>query len=382
MTRGLVALFAFCCGAIVANLYYAQPIVALIAADIGLAPHAAGLIVSLTQIGYALGLFFLVPLGDRLENRRLMIATTAVCVAALAAISVAARPPVFLACALLVGIGSVSVQMMIPLAANLAPEASRGRIVGSIMGGLLAGIMLARPLSSAVADAFGWRAVFGSAAVVALAIVGVMAWTMPTHEPAHRASYGALLRSLGSLLRSQPVLRERAFAQGCMFASFTLFWTAAPLELMRSHGFTQLQIAGFALVGAIGAIAAPIGGRLADAGHVRGATLGALGAGLACYAAGFVPGWGFAGLLVIAVVLDFCVQINMVVGQREIYALDPASRSRINALYMTSIFVGGSIGAVLASVVYENGGWHAAATVAALFPAVALVRFLVAARRR
>ncbi|MCF5282856.1 MFS transporter, partial [Pseudomonas syringae] len=165
MTPAMVMLFAFCCGAIVANIYYAQPIIELIAPDIGLSSTAASLIVSLTQIGYALGLFFLVPLGDLLENRRLMLVTTVVAILSLLGAAFAEQPNVVLLVSLLVGFSSVSVQMLIPLAAHLAPEESRGRVVGGIMGGLLLGILLARPIASLVADHFGWRAVFGSAAV-------------------------------------------------------------------------------------------------------------------------------------------------------------------------------------------------------------------------
>ena len=273
MTRSMVLLFAFCCGAIVANIYYAQPIIELIAPDIGLTPAMASLIVSLTQIGYALGLFFLVPLGDLLENRKLMIATTVLAIASLLGAAFTEQPNLFLMVSLLIGFSSVSVQILIPLAAHLAPAESRGRVVGSIMGGLLLGILLARPVSSVVADHFGWRAMFMAAAALMAFISVVLLITIPKRQPDHSASYGQLLRSLGTLLREQPILRQRAFYQGCMFATFSLFWTAAPLELARNHGLSQSEIALFALVGALGAIAAPVAGRLADAGHTHRASL-------------------------------------------------------------------------------------------------------------
>src|SRR5450830_1874645 len=349
MTRGMVMLFAFCCGAIVANIYYAQPIIELIAPDIGLTPAMASLIVSLTQIGYALGLFFLVPLGDLLENRKLMISTTVIAIASLLAAAFTEQPNLFLLVSLLIGFSSVSVQILIPLAAHLAPAESRGRVVGSIMGGLLLGILLARPGSSVVPDHFG--------------------------------SYGQLLRSLGTLLREQPLLRQRAFYQGCMFATFSLFWTAAPLELVRNHGLSQTQIAIFALVGAIGAIAAPIAGRLADAGHTHRASLLAMVFAVLSFLPAFVhPLYSVIGLAVTGVVLDFCVQMNMVLGQRAVYALDANSRSRLNALYMTSIFIGGAFGSAIASSVYEHGGWLGVMLVGSAFPLVALLRFLSAAR--
>ncbi|WP_177434641.1 MFS transporter [Pseudomonas sp. Irchel 3A18] len=382
MTRGLVMLFAFCCGAIVANIYYAQPIIELIAPDIGLSSTMASLIVSLTQVGYALGLFFLVPLGDLLENRRLMLLTTGVAILSLLGAAFAEQPNLFLVVSLLVGFSSVSVQMLIPLAAHLAPEETRGRVVGSIMGGLLLGILLARPVSSVVADHFGWRAVFGSAAVLMAGISVVLATTMPRRVPDHRASYGQLLFSLWILLRQQPVLRQRAFYQACMFATFSLFWTAVPLDLARNHGLSQSQIALFALIGAIGAIAAPISGRLADAGHSRVATLGALLFGALSFLPGLIPApYNLIGLAVTGVVLDFCVQMNMVVGQRAVYALDPASRSRLNALYMASIFIGGAIGSSVASVLFDHGGWVWISVVGTALPLIALLVFLRDSRR-
>ncbi len=377
MTRGLVMLFAFCCGAIVANIYYAQPIIELIAPDIGLSSTAASLIVSLTQIGYALGLFFLVPLGDLLENRKLMLLTTAVATLSLLGAAFAQQPNLFLLVSLLVGFSSVSVQMLIPLAAHLAPEESRGRVVGGIMGGLLLGILLARPISSLVADHFGWRAVFGSAAVVMIGISVVLATTMPKRVPDHRATYGQLLFSLWTLLRTQPVLRQRAFYQACMFATFSLFWTAVPLELSRNHGLSQTQIALFALIGAIGAIAAPISGRLADAGHTRIVSLGALLFGALSFLPGLVhPAYSVVGLAITGVLLDYCVQTSMVLGQRTVYALDAASRSRLNALYMTSIFIGGAIGSAVASPLFDHGGWTWVLVVGTVLPLIALLAFL------
>ena len=382
MTRGMVMLFAFCCGAIVANIYYAQPIIELIAPDIGLTPAMASLIVSLTQIGYALGLFFLVPLGDLLENRKLMILTTVVAIASLLGAAFTAQPNLFLLVSLLIGFSSVSVQILIPLAAHLAPAESRGRVVGSIMGGLLLGILLARPVSSVVADHFGWRAMFMTAAGLMAFISVVLMLTIPKRQPDHSATYGQLLGSLGTLLRRQPVLRQRAFYQGCMFATFSLFWTAAPLELARNHGLSQSEIALFALVGALGAIAAPIAGSLADAGHTHRASLLAMLFAALSFLPAFVhPLYSVIGLAVTGVVLDFCVQMNMVLGQRAIYALDANSRSRLNALYMTSIFIGGAFGSAIASSVYEHGGWLGVMLVGSAFPLVALLRFLSASRR-
>ncbi|KGV16608.1 MFS transporter [Burkholderia pseudomallei] len=381
MARGLILLFAFSCGAIVANLYYAQPIIALIAPDLHMSGGMASLIVSLTQIGYAAGLFFLVPLGDLVENKKLMVVTALMSIASLALAATVRAPSLFLAVSLIVGFSSVAVQLLIPLAAHLAPSESRGRVVGTIMSGLLLGILLSRPVASFIADHFGWRAVFAFGAATMAVVTVLLMLTVPSRRPAHQATYMQLIRSLGRLVATQPALRERSLYQGLMFGSFSLFWSAAPVELMHRHHLSQSAIALFSLVGAMGASSAPIAGRLADAGHTGRATVVALGLAAASFApALFVPGAGVAGLVATGILLDFAVQMNMVLGQREIYALDAHSRNRLNSIYMTSIFVGGAIGSALASALYEHGGWTWIATVAALFPLAALARFAFASR--
>ncbi|MEO8937408.1 MAG: MFS transporter [Burkholderiaceae bacterium] len=382
MTPAMVTLFAFCCGAIVANLYYAQPIIELIGPDIGLSPTAASLTVSLTQIGYAIGLFFIVPLADLVENRRLLIATTMLSVVSLAIATVVSDPGIFLFVSLLIGFGSVSVQILVPLAAHFAPDDARGRVVGNVMGGLMLGILLSRPFSSFVADHFGWHAVFGTATVLMIGIALLLAVLMPRRQPDHEASYTALLGSLFTLVARLPALRRRSFYQGCMFASFSLFWTTAPLELSRHFDYSQSQIAVFALIGALGAIAAPIAGRLADAGHTRaGSSVAMTLAAVGFWPVAMAPSLGVAGMILTGVLLDFCVQMNMVLGQREIYALDAASRGRLNALYVTSVFIGGAVGSLIASPLYARFSWTGVVVVGSVLPVIALVRFVAAGMR-
>lgn len=383
MPATLVALFALCAGVLVANLYYAQPLIELIGPQIGLSASNASLIVSLTQIGYAVGLFFLVPLADLYENRRLLLLSGAAAIASLVAAALSTQPGPFLLVSLLLGLSSVSVQILIPLAAHLAPEATRGRTVGTIMGGLLSGILLARPLSSLLAETLGWRAVFVAAAAMTLATVAIIALTLPRRVPEHRARYGELLVSLWHLLIRFPLLRQRALYQGLLFAAFSLFWTAVPLELASRHGLSQAQIGIFALVGALGAVAAPIAGRLADAGHTRMASLAAM----ALAALSFVPGLatgphGVYALAATGIVLDFAVQMSMVLGQRAIYALDAASRARLNALYMTAIFIGGAAGSAVASLVYAQAGWHGVVMTGSGLAAIALIAFVAASAMR
>ncbi|MEE1922473.1 MFS transporter [Pseudomonas sp. 148P] len=376
LSSSLVIFLAICCGAVVANLYYAQPIVELIAPSIGLSSHSASLIVSLTQFGYALGLLFLVPLADLLENRRLLVGFTLAAAVCLVAAALSTTPSLFLVCSLLIGLTSVAVQILVPLAAHMAPEASRGRVVGNIMSGLLLGILLSRPLSSTLAESFGWRGVFFGAAGLMTLIALVMGLVLPRRLPTHQASYPALIASVFALARRHGVLRERSLYQGLLFASFSSFWTIAPIELVRHYGFSQGQVAIFALVGAVGAVAAPIAGRLADAGHSVRSTAAALVLAPLALVVGSLQGGGWWWMVVTAVALDFAVQLNMVLGQREVYAIDPHSRARLNAVYMTSIFVGGALGSLIASPLYEQVGWEMFACLSALPPVSALALFV------
>jgi len=382
LSNSLVTVIALCCGLIVANIYYAQPIIELLAPDVGLSTHSASLIVSLTQIGYALGLFFLVPLADLIENKRLMLLTLLVSFLSLIATALADSPSIMLILCLTVGMSSVSVQVLIPLAAHLSSDAKRGQVLGNIMAGLLLGILLARPISSLIADHFGWRAVFYFAAGCMVFIAAVIYFAIPIRQPSHKTSYFALLKSLKQLIVSQPILRQRAFYQALMFASFSLFWTSVPVVLAREYGLSQTEIAVFALVGAAGAIAAPIAGRLADMGYTQQVSLVAKVVAVVC----FLPTLyelphAVIILALTGVLIDFSVQANMVLGQRAVYELVPESRARLNAIYMTSIFVGGALGSLIASPLYESGGWSSVAIVAAIMPLISLIAFAINARK-
>ena len=382
LTPGLVGLFALACGVTVGNIYYGQPIIALIAPDVGLSEKTASLIVSLTQIGYGLGLLFIVPLADRTENRRLTLILLAAAFLSLLAAALTSNGAVFLLVSLLIGLATVAVQVLIPLAAHMASDEKRGQIVGNIMGGLVLGILLSRPLSSLIADHFGWRAVYFTAAAFMVLMGGLLALTLPRRQPDHQTTYVRLIHSLTVLWRAHPALRLRTLFQACMFCAFSLFWTVAPLELAGRFGLSQTQIALFALVGATGALAAPLSGRLADAGHTIKATFGALAIGAAAMPITLLPSMrGVIVLALLGVVLDFCVQMNMVQGQRAIYALDPLGRGRVNGIYMAGIFTGGAIGSAISSPLYESGGWEYVALAGGIAPLIALVVFLVSYKR-
>jgi predicted MFS family arabinose efflux permease len=378
MSAWMTLLLAFSCGLIAANLYYAQPLIGPISADLGLPPQLAGLLVTMTQIGYGVGLLLIVPLGDLVENRKLVISIIAVGAVALASAAFATRPLPFLAAALLIGLGSVSVQILIPYAGHLAPEATRGRAIGNVTTGLMLGIMLARPVSGFAAAHASWHAIYAASAVAMVALAVVLRFMLPAREPTARLTYGQLLASMVRLMRTTPALLRRGLYQAALFGAFSLFWTTSPLLLAGpDFRLSQSGIALFALAGVAGAITAPIAGRVADRGWTRPATIVAM----LISAAGFAVTWIFplgstaslAMLVVAAIAIDCGVQLNLILGYRVLFVLGAESRSRLNGLYMTTFFVAGAAGSGVGAFAYAHGGWTTASMIGAVLPLLALI---------
>ena len=372
MRRALTLVLAVACGLTVANLYYSQPLLDLIAHAFGVSQGAAAIVVTLTQTGYALGLLFLLPLGDLVENRKLTTRLLGGTALALLLAAVCPAYPIFLVISVLIGVTSVVAQILVPLAAHLAPPAERGAFVGKVMSGLVLGILLARTVSSFVADLWGWRAIYFISAGLMILLALVLRRMLPERAPDHTAGYGSLLRTVGALVRQEPVLRRRALCQAAIFGAFSAFWTAIAYELIGEHGFGHAQIAIFALVGAGGAAAAPLGGRLADRGY------GVLGSGAALLLASLamvVAAVGHRSVVLLAlagVLVDFAVQSHQVMSQQEIYALRDDARARINTVFMTTVFTGGAISSALTGALHHRFGWTGACVLGIIFPLLGL----------
>ncbi|WP_150275484.1 MFS transporter [Paenibacillus tepidiphilus] len=376
----MMFLLAAACGLIVANLYYAQTLVGPISASTGLSPAAAGFIVTITQIGYVAGLLFIVPMSDIVENRRLAVIFLGIAVLGLLGAGFAASAPLFLASSLVVGIGSVVAQILVPYATYLSSEEQRGRVVGNVMSGLLLGIMFARPLASFITSLWGWRSVFLLSAGIIVLLTLVLSRALPRRRPDHAVRYSQLIASLGTLFAHTPALRRRAFYQACLFGAFSLFWTTVPLRLADDFGMSQQGIALFALVGVGGAVAAPIAGRLADKGLTRPMTALALVIAVLSFLLVYLvqgnSGAALTLLLISAVTLDMAVSGNLVLGQRIIYSLGSEARGRLNGLFMAIFFIGGAIGSSLGGWSYARGGWDLSALLGALLPILAMFYFL------
>jgi predicted MFS family arabinose efflux permease len=381
ISKGMLMLLAVACGLIVANLYYAQTLVGPISAATGLSLEAAGLIVTLTQAGYTAGLLFIVPLGDLMENRKLVVGALVFTSIALMAAAWSTSAWTFLAAALAIGLGSVAAQILVPFAAHLSKPATRGQAVGKVVSGLLLGIMLARPAASLVADHASWHMVFGGASVLILVLAAVLYRKLPVRVPASPPTYGKLMASLRHVFMTQPVLRRRAAYHAGLFGAFSLFWTVTPMMLSTpAFHLSQTGIAVFALVGMAGAVASPIAGKLADSGHTLMATAAALILGVVSF---LLPLYApdsrnvALGMLVVAsIVLDMGVAANLVLGQRAIFSLGEAMRSRLNGLYFALFFAGGALGSALGGWVYASYGWHAALLTGMAFPGLALLYWI------
>lgn len=385
MSSAMIFLLASACGLVAANIYYAQPLAGVIGPELGLSAAATGLIVTLTQIGYGLGLLFVVPLGDLVENRKLIVGTVATAVLALIAAALAPHAGPFLFAMFLVGVSSVAVQMIVPFAAHMTPAAIRGRVVGNVMSGLMVGIMLARPVSSVLSEFVSWRGVFLVSAVAMGILAMVLYRQLPRRMPDAKLPYRALLASMAELARTTPILQRRSAYQAAMFGAFSLFWTTTPLYLSGpAFQLTQGQIALFALAGAAGAIAAPIAGRVADRGWTWGATLFALITAATSFLVTHIAPEGsnlsLALLVVAAIILDFAVTTNLVLSQRAIFALGAEFRSRLNGVFMATFFMGGAVGSALGGWAYSHGQWTAASWLGFAVPVMALGFFLTERR--
>ncbi|WP_165855687.1 MFS transporter [Marinobacter sp. JSM 1782161] len=354
----LTFVMAAACGIAVANIYYAQPLLDTLAAYFGVGRGTAGLIITMTQLGYAAGLILLVPLGDLLERRRLITVITLVTAVSLAGVALSPSIALFIMAALATGVTAVVAQILVPFAAHMASDAERGRVVGRVMTGLLLGILLARVVSGGIADIWGWRAVYWLAAGVMLLQAVMLARLLPAEPPQSKMSYGRLLLSVLALMRDEPLLRRRILYGALGFASFSAFWTTLPFLLAQPpYGYRDSVIGLFGLLGIAGALCANLAGSLHDKGHSRlGTGLFQALMGLSFLLMAILP-HSLAAIIVGVIVLDLGVQGNQILNQSAIYQIRPDARSRITTAYMTCYFLGGAAGSAGAAYLFQIGGW-------------------------
>jgi predicted MFS family arabinose efflux permease len=377
MSRGLTLLFALASGVAVGNLYWAQPLLVDIARSLGVTPAAAGMLVTVTQVGYSAGVFLLVPLGDTLNRRRLIPAILACSAAALAASALAPTFAVLLATFAAVGLTTVSGQLLVPLAGDLAQEDQRGRVVGTVASGILTGILASRTISGLVADALGWRAIFVVAAVVTAAMAIVLARALPSLPSRAHVPYGRLLRSVFAAVAEYRTVQVTLVISASVFAVFTMFWTGLTFLLSAapfSYSTTKIGLVG--LAGLAGAVGAQRAGRLHDRGWSVPATGAALTLGLGSLVLAALGARSIVVILVAVVLIDVSIQTVNVLNQTRLFAVDPAARSRLNTAFVANNFIGGAVGSALAGVLWQRGGWVAVSIGGMVLMGIALLVWL------
>jgi predicted MFS family arabinose efflux permease len=363
ISAGVLFMLSMVAAVAAGSLYYVQPLLSLIAEEFRTPLGVAGLLVTATQIGYVVGLSLVVPLGDLLEQRRILSTLLGVSALALVGAGLAPGFGALLAILVVMGVSASAAQVAVPLAAHLALPERRGRATGTVMSGLLLGILLARTVSGALAQFISWRAVFFAAAAVEVVLAGLVWRTIPKTPPVANTSYGGLLLSVVHLVRSSGVLRARMALGFLSMCGFSAMWTSLTFLLAGDGGtrydFGEAVIGIFGLAGAAGALGARLVGRLADRGRVRLAAtvawlLVALGWGLL---AGGV--WSIAALIAGLIVFDLGIQAIQISNQHAIFTVHPEARSRVTTAYMTSYFAGGVLGSLVSGFAYQAGGWLA-----------------------
>jgi predicted MFS family arabinose efflux permease len=378
LKRRTVLLMAGGCGLAVANNYYHQPLLPQMAHGVH-APQAwAGYLPGLNQAGFGLGLLLFVPLGDLFERRRLVVLSLGAAAVMLVGVAVAPNFAVLAAAVFTLGLVGIAVQLLIPFAAHLAPPEDRGRVVGTVMGGMLSGVLLSRTVSGIVGQSLGWRAMYGIAAAMTVGMLLTLLAALPRSQPSARLSYPALLRSMVGLVREEPVLRQSCVFGAATFGAFSAFWATLAFHLAGPPFGYGSEVAGlFGLIGVVGVAAAPLVGRAGDRGSLRRT----VGLGIGVTALSFVLfGLGGHVLWVLAagvVLLDLGVQVVHVSNQTRNYALRPDARSRLNTVYMVAYFVGGMVGSSLGATGWAMAGWSGVCAVGVLLPILALGAFLL-----
>ncbi len=360
VSRRLVVLMAIAGGASVANLYYAQPLLDVIAESLGVSKEAAGLIVTFTQVGYLVGILALVPLGDMVQRRRYVPRVLVIAAVALTATAAAPSLPAIAIALVVVGVTSVGAQLLIPFAATLARDDERGTVMGIVMSGVLLGVLLARTVSGLIAELGGWRLVYACAAALMLTLAVVLSRALPWHTPSERTGYRGLLGSVARLVRSEPLLRRRMLLSFLGFANFTILWTSLTFLLSDPpFDYSEGTIGLFGLLGIGGAIAAQVAGKIIDRGYVHVLT----GIALVEHArrAHLVLSQGDASLTILLlgmVLFDLSQQTALVCHQNVVLNLRTEARGRATTAQVSSAFVGGALGSAVAAATYAAGGWQ------------------------
>lgn len=374
VSKRSIAILAVAGGVTVANLYYSQPLLAKIAAELHVTSAAASMISTATQLGYAAGLLLIVPLGDAFERRRLLVTMTLCIFVALLLVAATRTLAQLIVTSALLGAATIVPQLVVPFAAHIAPPERRGRVIGAVLSGLLIGVILSRAVSGFLAAYVGWRTTYVAAAGAMLVLALLLRFGLPPEPPDVELRYGALLRSLGEIIRTQPLLRKHAVIGACGFGAFSVFWTSLAFHLSSlSPKYGTQTVGAFGIVGVTGAMVAPFAGRLTDRFGVRVMNGAALALMALSFALMSVSGSSLVMLAIGVILLDAGEQSSHISNQARIFALEATLRNRLNAVYMVAFFIGGALGSLLAGIAWHYGGWVAVCAVGAGLAVIGMI---------
>jgi predicted MFS family arabinose efflux permease len=372
-------LMAIICAFAVANLYYNQPILAAITQSFQVSAAEVGWIPTLTQLGYASGLLLFVPLGDRVEQRRLIVIMLLATSMTLFAAALSPNLNTLILTSFAIGATTIVAQILIPFATQLAPPSDQGKIIGNLMSALFVGILLARPIGGWIGEQFNWRGIYWMAGSVMVLLAIVSTQLLPKYQPKSKLSYGELLRSLWKLIDSQPALREASLIQAMLFGAFSVFWSTLAFLLTRPpYSYGSQAVGLFGLVGIAGILAAPMLGQIADRGTAKTLRsivgISILGA-IAAYSIFWQWGAHLWGLILGSILLNLSSQGALIANQVKIYSLDPNARSRLNTVFMVATFLGASLGSVIGTYGWNLMQWTGVCIAGLLLIGVSAIRF-------
>lgn len=372
ISSSLTILMAVTCGLVVANIYYNQPLLVEIGHTFNVSDSTVSLLATMTQVGYTIGLLFAVPLGDKVERKRLVLIMLAIAFLSMLVSALAPSFEVLVVAGLFTGIFSAVPQVLLPMTAQLAGDHERGKVVGRVMSGLLIGILLSRTISGYVGAHFGWRIMFGAGSGIMVILSLALLRYLPYSQPTYQGSYASLMRSLVTLARTLRPLQKSALTGCFMFAAFSVFWTTLVFFLEGApYHYGSDMVGLFGLIGACGALAAPLAGKSADKRGPQFTLRLGIFASMFSYILLGAGGTYLWVLIIGVIILDIGMQTTHISNQSRIFSLIPEARSRINTVYMTSAFIGGSLGSVAGSLAWAHGGWIYVSAVALVFVLIA-----------
>ncbi len=359
LTKPLLWLITLTTGIVVGNNYYNQPLLGLMAKDFHVSEAAISMIAMLTQIGFATGLLFIVPLGDMIKRKKLILTIFLLIIASLMTMVLAPNVELLYIASFMVGFSSVVPQMLVPLTAELAAPEKRNSSIGMVMSGLLLGILLSRVAAGFIGDIWGWQAIYYIAIALMVLFMLLLAFALPDVKPTFQGTYLQLMHSLVHLTKTQPVLRLSALRGALGFAGFSAFWITLVFHLQEAPFHAGSAVAGsFGLIGAVGALAASVVGRIATRVSTYTIILGSIFILLLSWIVFYIGGNSYIGLITGVILIDLGLQSMHISNQSAFFALNLGATNRLNTVYMFSYFAGGSLGSYLASLAWKYFQWN------------------------